>query len=146
MRVCFKCVVLRFCPGCPMLLRHALSKYASVSSMSLFRFSRPKEYKGWRMVKSEIRRDAEILAKNLSQTLLGIKSFETQKSKNQTMQKRVFETYRKCFRNFEILPFAALNIYHWDLLLHRLLKHSVSYNIYNNDSQTQESSFQYKLG
>ena len=34
---------------------------------------------GWRMVKSETRRDAEILVRNTSPRLFPIKSFESQK-------------------------------------------------------------------
>ena len=48
------------------------------------------------MVKSETRRDAEILVKNpilVKNSSPLVKSFETQKSKNQTTQKRDFETY-----------------------------------------------------
>ena len=48
------------------------------------------------MVKSETRRDAEILLQNPSP--------RRQKSKKQTMQKRDFENYQKRFRDFEILP------------------------------------------
>ena len=53
------------------------------------------------MVKSETRRDAEILVKNSSPRLLG-KKFRDSKKQKQTMQKRDFETYQKCFRDFEI--------------------------------------------
>ena len=59
--------------------------------------------KGWRMVKSETRQDAEILVRNPSPRTFG-ENFETQKSKKQTMKKWDFETYQKRFRDFEILP------------------------------------------
>ena len=55
------------------------------------------------MVKSETRRDAEILVRNLSPRLFG-KTFRDSKKEKQTMQKRDFETYQKSFRDFEILP------------------------------------------
>ena len=55
------------------------------------------------MVKSETRRDAEILVKNPRPRLLG-KSLETRVKVKHTMQKRDFETYQKRFKDFEILP------------------------------------------
>ena len=54
------------------------------------------------MVKSETRRNAEILAKNASARLLGRKFCDSRKVK-QTMQKRDFETYQKHLQDFEIL-------------------------------------------
>ena len=64
------------------------------------------------MVKSETRRDAEILVKSLSLRLFG-KKFRDSKKEKQTMQKRDFETYQKCFRAFEILPkFSKTHVFH----------------------------------
>ena len=60
-------------------------------------------YQGWRMVKSETRRDAEILVKNPSPRPFG-ENFRDSKKGKQTLKKRDFETYQKCFRDFEILP------------------------------------------
>ena len=55
------------------------------------------------MVKSETRRDAEILVRNLSPRLFGEK-FRDSKKVKQTMKKRDFKIYQKRFRDFEILP------------------------------------------
>jgi len=55
------------------------------------------------MVKSETRRDAEILGRNPSPRLFG-KKFRDSKKVKKNMQKRDFETYQKRFRDFEILP------------------------------------------
>ena len=63
------------------------------------------------MVKSETRRDAEILVRNPSPRLFG-KKFRDSKKEKQTMQKRGFETYQKCFLDFEILPkFSKTHIF-----------------------------------
>ena len=51
-------------------------------------------FKGWRMVKSETRRDAEIPVRNPSPRLFGEKFRDSKKVILQTMQKRDFETYR----------------------------------------------------
>ena len=58
---------------------------------------------GWQMVKSETRQDAKILVRNPSPRLFD-KKFRESKKYKQTMQKQDFETYQKCFRDFEILP------------------------------------------
>ena len=55
------------------------------------------------MVKSETRRDAEILVRNPSPRLFGEK-FQDSKKVKQTMKKRDFEIYQKRFRDFKILP------------------------------------------
>ena len=54
------------------------------------------------MVKSETRRDAEILVRNPSPRLFG-KKFRDSKKEKQTMQKWDFKTYQKSFRDFKIL-------------------------------------------
>ena len=54
------------------------------------------------MVKSETRRDVEILVRNPRPRLFG-KKFRDSKKYKQTMKKRDFETYHKRFRDFEIL-------------------------------------------
>ena len=57
------------------------------------------------MVKSETRRDAEILARNPSPTLFGKKFSRLKKVKTNHAKTRLsFETYQKRFRDFEILP------------------------------------------
>ena len=48
-------------------------------------------------------RDAEILVRNPSPRPFG-ENFRDSKNLKQTMKKRDFETYQKCFRDFEILP------------------------------------------
>ena len=55
------------------------------------------------MVKSETRRDAEILVRNPSPRLFGEK-FRDSKKVKPTMKKRDFETYQKRLQDFEILP------------------------------------------
>jgi len=55
------------------------------------------------MVKSEIRRDAEILVRNPSPRLF-VKKFRDSKKVKTNHAKRDFETYQKRFRDFEILP------------------------------------------
>ena len=55
------------------------------------------------MVKSETRRDAEILVRNPSPRLFG-ENFRDSEKEKQTMKKRDFETHQKRFRDFEILP------------------------------------------
>ena len=63
------------------------------------------------MVKSETRRDAEILVRNPSPRLFG-KKFRDSKKIIQTMEKRDFETSQKRFRDFEILPkFSETHIF-----------------------------------
>ena len=54
------------------------------------------------MVKSETRRDAEILVRNPNPRLFGKKVSRLKKVK-QTMKKRDFESYHKRFRDVEVL-------------------------------------------
>ena len=63
------------------------------------------------MVKSETRRDAEILVRNPSPRLFGEK-FQDSKKVKQTMKKRDFEIYQKRFRDFKILPkFSEIHVF-----------------------------------
>ena len=55
------------------------------------------------MVKSETRRDTEILVRNPSPRLFGEKFRDSKKVKT-NHKKRDFETYQKRFQDFEILP------------------------------------------
>ena len=56
------------------------------------------------MVKSETRRDAEILVENPSPRLLGKKFRDSKKGKKTSHAKQYFKTYQKRFQDFEILP------------------------------------------
>ena len=58
------------------------------------------QQEGWRMVKSETRRDDEILVRNPSPRLLSEKFRDSKKVKTNHEKMRL----RKCFRDFDIRP------------------------------------------
>ena len=63
------------------------------------------------MVKSQTRRDAEILVKNPSPRLLG-KKFFTKKGKNKPRKNETSRLIKKPFRDFEIwLKFSETHIF-----------------------------------
>ena len=84
----------------------------------------PQNNEGWRMVKSETLRDAEILFRNPSPRLF-VESFETQKSKNKPCKN---ETYQKRLWDFRILPKFSETHFFLGSIRH-------PYNAYNFESE-----------
>ena len=74
------------------------------------------QIKGWRMVKSETRRDAEILVRNLSSRLFGKKFRDSKKVKANYEKTRLRDL--SSFWDFEILPkFSKTHVF-WGTIRH----------------------------